>query len=320
MADCPKCGRQLTAAGCIKCGAINDRSKWYALAEDADAEERKQAKPASKGPRKAATNAKRNDWYAAAGEAVPEDRPEDDRVNAKVAGDVPLSKDSADWAEVSRGRKDPPFMIIGGIVGFIAIVGGLFWYANRGGEQEVAQDQPLANLPTKNIQIDHSYGFKIDPPEGFKQVQLTGVLEHDMPDFAKGVHGETTTLVQYRDAASGIDAYYFGEARNDTNLDAYAQKMTSDLGKLTPLSAVPEGMKKYPTKGSLIDMGQRKALVYIASAKPDRYLMVWILAPATNFQALQPKVESAARAFTLFEPDGPHPGKQFAPQGNDDGE
>ena len=320
MADCPKCGRQLTAGNCVKCGATNDRSKWYAIAEESNAEERKQAKPATKtGPRKAATNAKRNDWYKAAGEVAPEDKPEDDRVNARAHGEVPLSHDDHAWAEVSRGRKDPPFKIIGGIVGVVAIVGLMFWWAGRGAD-EVPQDQPMANLPAKNVQIDHSYGFKIDPPDGFKQVQLTGSLEADMPDFARGVHSEYTVLKQFRDAASGIDAYYIGEVRNDTNLDAYAQKMTSDLGKLTTLSAVPEGMKQYPTKGSLLDMGQRKALVYIAAAKPDRYLSVWVVAPATNFQALQGKVESAARAFVLFEPDGPHPGKQFAPQGNTEDE
>ena len=99
----------------------------------------------------------------------------------------------------------------------------------------------------------------------------------------------------------------------DTNLDSYATLSVSDLGKTSALAAVPEGMKAYPTKGFLIDMGSRKAMVYVAAAKPNRYLSVFVVAPPAAFDKQQERVEAAARAFSVVEPTGPHPGMQFAP-------
>jgi hypothetical protein len=308
----------VTVAGsCIKCGTINDRSKWYAIADDAAQEEARQPKPAGPGRKpKAQSSAKRGDWYAAAGMEAPVEQDTTELRGAKVEGDVPISDNPEDWAEVSKGRRDPPFVLMG--VGAVVLValGGMFWYAGHGSSEPEAQ-QEIA-LPAKNVQWDHSYGYKVEPPEGFKQVQRSGSMEIDLPDFAKGLHGELTSLTTFRDAANGIDAYYFGEVRTDTNLDSYTKRITGEITKLTPLSAVPEGMKDYPTKGFLADMGARKALVYVAFAKPDRYLSVWVLAPSTSFAKVQSRVEEAARAFQVVQPNGPHPGTSFAAHNDDD--
>lgn len=302
MADCPKCGRLLSVAGtCIKCGTVQDRSKWYAIADEQEEEERKQPQSSGKRPR-AAVSAKRNEWYAAAGEEAPPVDEAEDRA-AAAPGQVPTSGELHDWAEVSRGRKDPPFVAMGiGAVVLIAVA-GLVWYAKH---ISAAPDaEPTVNLPRKVIIKNHSYGFEVVPPDGFKQQVVP------QPDFARGAHGELTSMVFFHEPASGIEAYYFGEIKRDSNLDTYANIQVSDLGKLTPLTAVPDGMKDYPTKGYLIDMGARKALVYVSFAKPDRYLSVWVLAPSGKFSAVQAQVESAARAFSIFVPDGPHPDKMM---------
>ena len=312
MADCPKCGRQLTVAGsCIKCGTLNDRSKWYAIADEAEQQEK--ARPAagkraaSKAARRPPSSAARKDWYQAAGMEVPADQP-NDRASEPVPGEVPIDKeDPHAWAEVSRGRRDPPFALMGVGVVFVGIVAGLVMWGRHGEPPPAAIN--AIQLPMKNVQWNHSYGYRVDPPDGFKQRQRV-----EMPDFARGVHGELTKFVAFQEAKTGIEAYYFGEVKQNTTLDAYAQLSVSDLGKLTSLSAFPDGIKAYPTKGYLIDMGARKALVYVSYAQPDRYLSVWVLAPSTTFAQQQPQVEAAARAFSIVQPDGPRPGMQFAPQ------
>ena len=307
MADCPKCGRTLTAAGsCIKCGVIQDRSKWYAIADEAEAAEPKSSEGArAKSPPRAKANAKRDQWYEAAGERIPDDDALAAARAGKLEGEVPLSDDPHAWAEVSRGRKDPPFLLIGVGVVFVLVFGAIFWSLSRGSAPAPA---PVASLPAKNIQWNRSYGYKVIPPDGFKQQVVP------MPEFARGVHGTLTAFVSYRNAESGVEGYYFGEVKDDTNLDSYAQLSTSQLGTVTPVTTIPEGMKAYPTKGFLIDMGARKALVYVAFAKPDRYLTAWVMAPAAAFAKHQSAVESAARAFHIVDPDGPRPGSSFAPQ------
>lgn len=312
MADCPKCGRQLTVAGsCIKCGTLQDRSKWYAIAEENAEEERKQPqRPATGKKPKAAASAKRDEWYKAAGEEAPALQDDDERER-NVPGVVPTSKELHDWAEVSKDRKDPPFLLMGVGAVVIAAIGGMVWYGkSMSAPPEDASAQ--VSLPQKNVQVNHSYGYKVDPPEGFKQAVV------QLPEFARGAHGELTSFVHFREASSNIEAYYFGEIKKESNLDTYASVQTSDVGKATPLTAVPEGMKDYPTKGYLIDMGAQKALVYVSFAKPDRYLSVWVLAPSATFAQVQPRVEEAARAFSIFQPDGPHPDKMMVQGGNEE--
>jgi hypothetical protein len=308
VADCPKCGRQLTVAGsCIKCGTLNDRSRWYAIADDTEKKDKPpaQAKRAAPTARRPPSSAARKDWYQAAGMEVPDDQPIE-RAMGPVPGEVPIdTKDHHAWAEVSRGRKDPPFGWIAAGMGVAVCIGAMVLYARHG---EPPADETAVDMPFKNIPWNHSYGYKVEPPEGFKQQRV------DMPEFARGVHGELTRFISFHQPKSGIEAYYFGEVKENTTLDAYAQLSVSDLGALTPLTAFPEGIKAYPTKGYLIDMGARKALVYVSFAKPDRYLTVWILAPSSTFAGLQSQVEAAARAFTIVEPDGPRPGTTFAPQ------
>lgn len=305
MADCPKCGRLLSvASSCVKCGVVADKSKWYAIADEAEEAERK--RPAKKvsaraNPGSKPTSAARADWYKAAGMEVPEDAPIE---RGSVLGDTYAANDPERFVEVAKGRRDPPFKLIGAGVGLAVVVGGMMWYAGHGLSDP---PPPVAELPTKNIQVDKSYGFKVDPFDGFKQQVIPE------PEFLRGVHGDVSRMISYRDAATGIEGYYFGEVKDGTNLDSYALRSISDLGKTSALAVVPEGMKAYPTKGFLIDMGARKAMVYVAFAKPNRYLSVFVVAPAAAFDKQQEKVEAAARAFSIIEPSGPHPGMTFAP-------
>jgi hypothetical protein len=294
----------MVGASCMKCGVVGDKSKWYAIADEAEAQEKKRpVKKAGAGPTLGAkpSSAARADWYKAAGMDVPEDAPVE---RASALGDTYAHNDPERFVEVAKGRRDPPFKLIAGGIGVALVAGGLLWYAGHGLADKPA---PTFELPTHHVEVDTSYGFKVDPPEGFKQQTVPE------PEFLRGVHGELTHMVAYRDGASGIDAFYFGEVKQDTNLDSYATLSVSDLGKTTALSAVPEGMKAYPTKGFLIDMGARKAMVYVAAAKPNRYLSVFVVAPPAAFDKQQERVEAAARAFAVVEPTGPHPGMQFAP-------
>jgi hypothetical protein len=110
-----------------------------------------------------------------------------------------------------------------------------------------------------------------------------------------------------------VSAYYFGELRKDTTLDKYVEVGTDVAGKVSakPLDAIPDGMKDYPTKGFLIDAGD-KVMLYYASQNKDIFVSVYAVASKAAFDKQSDDVQAAVRALKVTKPTGPHPDKQFS--------
>jgi hypothetical protein len=311
MNKCPTCGRTLAPGEvCPKCGP-GRRNDWYALAEEADQKEASQKSSGKSQPpqKKASSSQNRADWYAAAGQEVPDDEkapPLDIVGKGKRAHRAVDPSKEEQLLQISQGRKDPPWMMIGLGVGGLTIASLLGYVAMHKPAEENA---PQPSLPMKNVQVNKSYGFKVTPPEGFRQEVVSD------PEWLRGVHSELTTSIFYRNSVAHVDAYYFGEMRKGVELDQYAKLGVDGLGKVTPLSAIPEGLSGYKAKGYLIEMEdpKLKGLYYVAAGKDSRFLSVYALTSADQFDKNKDTLEAAARALSVIEPTGPHPDKQFSP-------
>jgi hypothetical protein len=286
----------------------NDKKDWYAIAQEAEDEEAKQGGGTKPVAKRKPLNASRSEWYEAAGEQVPTDAPKPKlrKDGMRAAGEALDPNQADDLLQVSAGRKDPPFVKIGIGVGVATIFGLMGWLALR---KPPPPAEPEINLPTKNIQNDRMYGLVITPPDGFRQQVVTE------PDFLQGIYGNTHKMYYYRNNAAGVDAYYFGELKRDTTLDAYVAVGTDVNGKagVKPLDAIPEGMNTFPSKGFLIDAGD-KQMLYYASKDNDIFVSVYAVAPKGSFDKQSDQVQAAVRALKVKTPTGPHPDKMFAPQ------
>ena len=284
-----------------------DKKDWYALGKEAEDEEHKGG-PASKGAQRKALTTSRQEWYEAAGEEVPHEKPKGPPLKGKAkraAGPEMLDPNSeGDLIQVSAGRTDPPWGKIGTGLTALLVLGLAAFLATRKPPPEPRE----IDLPIKNVQNNRMYGFVVDPPEGFRQR-----IEAE-PEFLKGIHGDTHQMIYFTQPTVGVNAYYFGELRKDMTLDKYVEIGTDVTGKASakPLDVVPDGMKDFPTKGFLIDAGD-KVMLYYASQDKDIFVSVYAVAPKDSFDKQSEVVQAAVRALKVTKPTGPHPDKQFSP-------
>lgn len=294
------------------------KSKWYALAEEANAGEKPEPpkKKGDKGEKKkllAAASENQKAYYEAAGMEVPTDDPTekpDPKGRKRGSLDAELDIDELEKAK-KEGRTDTG---VEGTGRLIAIIAGVSVVCLIGVARLVYSlrdpppGDPQINLPIKNIQWDKSYGYKVTPPEGFRQQIIPE------PEFLHGSHGELFNFVSFHNTAKHVEAFYTGEIRDGKTLEQYMAIVSDGQGTPKELTAIPEGMSKYPTKGLMVDNGTRKMLIYVSFAKPNRWVTVYAYAPSADFDKNQDAIQDAVRALEVVEPTGPHPDKLMIPK------
>lgn len=294
-----------------------DRSKWYALAEETEQEERKQSASRPKAPQgKKTVNANRGRFYEAAGVETPDEEIVEKDFKEK-GYDI---HDPDSYVKESKGRKAPPFIGIGVVAagllfGTIFIVRDMRKSAAEV-EAEAARRSEFRELPKAGVEItDASYGFTVHPPLGFQR--YTEPLE---PQEMQGVFNpEIHVWYSFRDAKTGVELHVFGEIRDGHHgdLKRYLDLLTEGFGSPgTPIPDGPDGLKATgaTVAGRVVSGNGKKALVYGAFTKPNRLFGVYVVAPEERFAAAQEVIEGAARGVLLKPPFGPTPGKSFVRQ------